>query len=47
MNGDAVVAAPAGFQVAPEILEFAFPELIIEEKVNDPSYIVTDHEGLL
>jgi hypothetical protein len=47
VNGNAVVAGPAGFQMAPKILEFALPELIIEEKVNDPSYIVTDHEGLL
>lgn len=47
MNGDSVVAAPASFQVALKILEFALPELIVEEKVNDPSYIVTDHEGLL
>jgi hypothetical protein len=47
MNGNAVVTAPAGFQMAPKILEFALPELIVEEEVNDPSYIVTDHEGLL
>ena len=43
MNGNAVVATPAGLQMASQILEFALPELIVEEKVNDPSYIVTDH----
>ena len=43
MNGNAVVTASAGFQMASKILEFAIPELIVEKKVNDPSYIVTDH----
>lgn len=47
MNGNAVVATPAGLQMASQILEFALPELIVEEKVDDPSYIVTDHYGLL
>jgi hypothetical protein len=47
VDGQTVVAMPAGSDMRIEVRRFLLSELPVQVEVNEPLYIVTEHQALL